>query len=81
MIDGLIEKRKCYFAFIQLLGTRSVSERLRQLLFILADTQGHHETSDILVERTIRYEQVATIVGATSQWVTQSLKNCRLKIS
>ena len=74
VIDGLIAKGKCYSALIQMLGTRSVSERLRQLLLILADTQGRHESAGIVIERTITYEQIATIVGATRQWVTQSLE-------
>lgn len=56
-----------------MLGTRTVSERLRQFLVILADTSGHHEGDRIIVERSITYEQIATNVGATRQWVTQSL--------
>lgn len=73
VIEGLISKGKCYSALIQMLGTRSVSERLRQLLVILADTNGRHERGNIVIDRSITYEQVATIVGATRQWVTQSL--------
>lgn len=74
VIDGLIAKGKCYSALIQMLGTRTVSERLRQLLLILADTHGRHESKGIVIDRTITYEQIATIVGATRQWVTQSLE-------
>lgn len=73
VIDGLIAKGKCYSALIQMLGTRTVSERLRQLLLILADTGGRHEGSGIVIDRSITYEQIAAIVGATRQWVTQSL--------
>jgi len=72
VIEGLVNKGKCYSALIQMLGTRTVSERLKQLLLILADTYGRHEGSDIIVDRTITYEQVASIVGATRQWITQS---------
>ena len=79
VIDGLIAKGKCYSALIQMLGTRSVSERLRQLLLILADTQGRHETAGIVIERTITYEQIATIVGATRQWVTHSLEKMQVE--
>lgn len=74
VIEGLISKGKCYSALIQMLGTRSVSERLRQLLLILADTNGRHEMGKIIIDRSITYEQIATIVGATRQWVTQSLE-------
>ena len=73
VIQGLIAKGKCYSALIQMLGTRSVAERLRQFLVILADTNGRHEGEKIIVERTITYEQIASVVGATRQWVTQSL--------
>ncbi|MFT7059069.1 MAG: CRP-like cAMP-binding protein [Pseudorhodobacter sp.] len=73
VIQGLIAKGKCYSALIQMLGTRTVSERLKQLLVILADTHGRHEGHKIIVERSITYEQIASIVGATRQWVTQSL--------
>ncbi|WP_146585275.1 Crp/Fnr family transcriptional regulator [Puniceibacterium confluentis] len=73
IIEGLVAKAKCYSALLQMLGTRSVSERLRQLLVILADTHGRHENGQIIIDRSITYEQVASMVGATRQWVTQSL--------
>lgn len=73
VIEGLVSKGKCYSALIQMLGTRTVSERLRQFLLILADTNGRHEMGRIIIDRSITYEQIATIVGATRQWVTQSL--------
>jgi len=73
VIDGLIAKGSCYSALIQMLGTRTVSERLEQLLVILASTHGHHQGDAILIDRSITYEQVASIVGASRQWVTQSL--------
>ncbi len=85
IIDGLIAKGNCYSALIQMLGTRSVSERLEQLLVILASTRGYHKGDAILIDRSITYEQVASIVGASRQWVTQSLdkleKEGVLKIS
>ena len=77
VIHGLIAKGKCYSALIQMLGTRSVSERLRQFLLILADTQGRHEGRTVVVDRTITYEQIASVVGATRQWVTQSFEKFR----
>ncbi|WP_095590210.1 Crp/Fnr family transcriptional regulator [Actibacterium ureilyticum] len=73
VIDGLVAKGKSYSALIQMLGTRTVSERLRQLLVILADAHGREEGETIVVDRTLTYEQIAAIVGATRQWVTQSL--------
>lgn len=73
VIEGLVAKGKSYSALIQMLGTRTVSERLRQLLVILADAHGRKEGQAIVVDRTLTYEQIAAIVGATRQWVTQSL--------
>ncbi len=73
VINGLVNKGKCYSALIQMLGTRTVSERLQQLLVILAETYGRHEAGSIIIDRDITYDQIATIVGATRQWVTQSL--------
>lgn len=73
VINGLVNKGKCYSALIQMLGTRTVSERLRQLLLILAETYGRHEGGCVVIDRTITYDQIASIVGATRQWVTQSL--------
>ena len=74
IIHGLIAKGNCYSALIQMLGTRSVSERLRQFLLILADTQGRHEGDKIVIDRSITYEQIASVVGATRQWVTQTFE-------
>lgn len=73
VINGLVNKGKCYSALIQMLGTRTVSERLRQLLLILAETYGRHENGCVVIDRTITYDQIASVVGATRQWVTQSL--------
>lgn len=73
VIDGLVAKGKSYSALIQMLGTRTVSERLSQLLVIMANTMGRPEGDVIVIERTVTFEQIAAIVGATRQWVTQSL--------
>jgi len=74
VIEGLVAKGKCYSALIQMLGTRTVSERLRQFLAILADAHGRSEGTTLVIDRAvITYEQIATVVGASRQWVTQSL--------
>lgn len=74
VIQGLVAKGTCYSALIQMLGTRSVSERLRQFLLILADAQGRQQGGKVIIDRTITYEQIASIVGATRQWVTQTFE-------
>lgn len=74
VIDGLVAKGKCYSALIQMLGTRSVGERLQQFLVILAVSTGRSGPDGIVIERRITYEQIATMLGATRQWVSQKLE-------
>lgn len=77
VIDGLVTKGKSYSALIQMLGTRSVSERLRQLLVILANSHGKKSGQNIVIKRQITFEQIAGMVGATRQWVTQSFEKLK----
>lgn len=73
LIDGLVAKGRCYSALVQMLGTRSVTERLAQLLLILAELNGHSDGAKLVVDRRITHEQLAMIVGSTRQWVTSTL--------
>lgn len=73
LIEGLVAKGKCYSALVQMLGTRSVTERLAQLLLIFADTSGRPEGNRLVIERKLTHDQLAAIVGATRQWVTMTL--------
>ncbi len=73
LIDGAVAKGKCYSALVQMLGTRSVTERLAQLLLILASVDGRSDDSKMIVDRRITREQLANIVGSTRQWVTSTL--------
>ena len=79
LIEGLVSKGKAYSALIQMLGTRSVTERLQQLLLILVDNHSTETDDGLSIARTMTNEQIATIVGATRQWVTQSLDNLQKK--
>ncbi len=79
LIEGLVAKGKTYSALIQMLGTRSVSGRLQQLLLILAYNHSREGTNGLVITRTMTNEQIAAIVGATRQWVTQSLENLQRK--
>ncbi len=72
LIEGLVAKGKCYSAIAQMLGTRSVLERLAQLLLILG---GKTNT----IDRKITQEQMANIVGSTRQWVTNTLSRFQKK--
>jgi CRP-like cAMP-binding protein len=73
LIEGLVAKGKCYSALAQMLGTRSVVERLAHLLVILAENHGRRDGNRLVIERKITHDQTATIVGSTRQWVTITL--------
>lgn len=73
LIDGLVAKGKCYSALVQMLGTRSVTERLAQLLIILATVEQKKAGSQLVIDQRITHEQLAAIVGSTRQWVTSTL--------
>jgi CRP/FNR family cyclic AMP-dependent transcriptional regulator len=74
VIEGLAFKGKCYSALAQMLGTRSITERLAQLLLHLADSYGVREQGDVVVSAALTHADIAHMVGATRQWVTMSLK-------
>jgi CRP/FNR family cyclic AMP-dependent transcriptional regulator len=74
LIDGLVAKGKCYSALVQMLGTRSVTERLARLLLILAEIESDSlGDKRLAVRRRITHEQLAGIVGSTRQWVTSTM--------
>jgi len=76
LIEGLVAKSKCYSALVQMLGTRSATQRLAQLLVILGELYGkpgHLRSSRLVVQRKVTHDQLAAIVGVTRQWVTTTL--------
>lgn len=73
IIEGLVAKGKCYSALVQMLGTRSVTERLAQLLLILARAGDPASGKTITLDQRVTHEQLASIVGSTRQWVTSTL--------
>ncbi len=75
IVEGLVFKGKCYSALVQMLGTRSVVERLAQLLLTLAELDGRNVPEGVLIARQLTHEELATLVGATRQWVTKTLEN------
>jgi CRP-like cAMP-binding protein len=74
IIEGLVFKGKCYSALAQMLGTRSVTERLSMLLQSLCQLYGIEETDGIFIGAAFTHEDLAHMVGATRQWVTMTLK-------
>ncbi|WP_218016845.1 Crp/Fnr family transcriptional regulator [Sphingomonas mali] len=74
IIEGLTFKGKCYSAMAQMLGTRSVTERLAHMLLHLSDLYGLRQPGGTLISTKFTHEEIAHMVGATRQWVTASLK-------
>jgi CRP-like cAMP-binding protein len=79
LIDGLIAKGKCYSSMAQMLGTRSVIERLAQYLLNLSELYGCTEGRAIIINRKVTHDQIAAMVGSTRQWVTMMLKRFQAK--
>jgi len=73
LIENLVFKGKCYSTLAQMLGTRSVTQRLAQLLLHLGDTYGVPDGNGILIAATFSHADLAHMVGATRQWVTINL--------
>lgn len=73
LVEGLVFKGKCYSALLQMLGTRSVLQRLAQLLLTLCELDGRAEAGGVLIDRSLTHEELANMVGATRQWVTASI--------
>jgi CRP/FNR family cyclic AMP-dependent transcriptional regulator len=74
IIEGLAFKGKCYSAMAQMLGTRSVTERLAHLLLHLAELYGVPEEGGLAIAAPFTHADLAHMVGATRQWVTIGLR-------
>jgi CRP/FNR family cyclic AMP-dependent transcriptional regulator len=77
LIQGLAFKGKCYSALLQMLGTRSVVERLAQLLLNLMELHGIDTDGSIIIAAPASHEELAAMVGATRQWVSITLERLR----
>lgn len=74
LLQGLAAKGKCYSAMAQMLGTRSVIERLAQFLINLGDLHGVRDGRAIIINAKVTHDQIAAMVGSTRQWVTMMIK-------
>lgn len=74
LLQGLAAKGRCYSAMAQMLGTRSVIERLAQLLINLGDRHGVRDGRAIIINAKVTHDQIAAMVGSTRQWVTMMMK-------
>jgi CRP-like cAMP-binding protein len=76
IIDALSFKARCYSSLAQMLGTRSLSQRLAHVLLHLAQTYGFDDTESdggTLIAAAFTHAEIANLIGATRQWVTISL--------
>ena len=74
IIEGLSFKGQCYSALAQMLGTRSPTERLAQLLLHLMNLYGVEERGGVLIAASFTHADLAHMTGVTRQSVTISLK-------
>ncbi|MGX5805064.1 Crp/Fnr family transcriptional regulator [Bradyrhizobium sp. Arg314] len=74
LVQGLAAKGRCYSAMAQMLGTRSVIERLAQFLMNLAELHGVRDGHAVIINAKVTHDQIAAMVGSTRQWVTMMMK-------
>ena len=79
LIEGLTFKGKCYSALAQMLGTRSITQRLAHLLLHLVELYGVDDADGTVIAAAFTHADIAHMVGATRQWVTISLKRMQEK--
>src|SRR5579862_306325 len=77
LVEGLAFKGKCYSTLLQMLGTRSVTERLALVLVNLATSRGRSDGGRVVVAPAPTHEELAGTVGATRQWVSATLERFR----
>jgi CRP-like cAMP-binding protein len=73
LLDALAFKARCYSAMAQMLGTRSVTERLQCLLIFLSHVYGVKRDGEIVVGMPFTHGDLANLIGSTRQWVTVQL--------
>jgi len=79
IIEALEFKGKCFSVVIQMLGTLNVAERLLQALKTIADIHGQQGEDGIVIGAPFTHEALATLVGASRQWVTTELHSLEKK--
>jgi CRP/FNR family transcriptional regulator, cyclic AMP receptor protein len=78
LVEGLVYKGRCLSAALQMLGTRSMTSRLAQLLLTLAVRHGVRSGSHVRIEEPLTHDELAKFIGSTRQWVSTTIKQFRL---
>ena len=73
VIEALEFKGKCFSGMVQMLGTMTVSERITESLRTLAEIYGTQAPDGIVLRAPFTHEAIASMVGASRQWVTMEL--------
>lgn len=76
IIDALAHKARCYSSLAQMLGTRTLGERLAHVLLHMMQTHGVPDPDPVrgvAIAASFTHAEIATLIGATRQWVTISL--------
>jgi CRP-like cAMP-binding protein len=79
IVEVLEFKGRCLSSLLQMLGTRSVSERLAILLINLAEIHGVKERDGISIGSPFTHEVLAQMAGASRQWITMTLDRFQSK--
>ncbi len=79
LVEALVHKGRCYSALIRMLGTRSVTGRLAQLLLTIGSFDGTPTRGGLLLGRPLTHEELAKMVGSTRQWVSMTLERFRAR--
>jgi CRP-like cAMP-binding protein len=74
IIECLIFKGSCYSHLAQLLGTRSVTERLVSVLHQMVRVYGRPVDGAVEIAMPFTHDDLASMVGATRQWVSMTLR-------
>jgi CRP-like cAMP-binding protein len=73
LLDALAFKARCYSAMVQMVGTRSSTERLQRLLVFLTTTYGLKDEDGTMISVSLTHAELAGLIGSTRQWVTTQL--------
>lgn len=79
LVHGLAFKGKCHSSLLQMLGTRSVLERLAQLLCNLADMHGIKMADGVAIPDLPSHEELAAMLGAARQWISITIGRFRMQ--
>lgn len=78
LVDALVAKGRCYSIVLQMLGTRSVTQRLAHLLLVMGEYDFVRQPdAAIQLKQHLSQDEMATIVGATRQWVSAAIDRFR----